>query len=116
MEEQGDNTSMVQRSFIDREILSAALFARQAISSRGRVRPSETVVSRVPRGRRIQTFTCVRLTLDRCPMIWVSGSIESVDGGRMEVRMVKERTDGVETSFLFKILNLRTKIDSVGKC
>lgn len=49
-------------------------------------------------------------------MIWVSGSIESVDGGRMEVRMVKERTDGVETCFLFKILNLRTKIDSVGKC
>lgn len=65
MEEQGDNTSMVQRSFIDREILSAALFARQAISSRGRVRPSETVVSRVPRGRRVQTFTCVRLTLDQ---------------------------------------------------
>lgn len=83
---------MVQRSFIDREILSAALFAEFLREVGGRVRPSETGVSRVRRGRRVETFTCVRLTLDRCPLIWVSGSTESV-------RMAK----GVETFFLFEV-------------
>lgn len=53
---------MVQRSFIDREILPAALFARRAEFLRevgGRVRPSQTPVSSVPRAMEgdVQTFT-----------------------------------------------------------